>query len=131
MARALPARLDTPRLAAALLGLLMLCAGADLAAQTREPATAAACSPAVQSSDPQCVASARKSDESVAPLMAASYWFRPLGAPGPREPAAGSLLATICLAWLVLLAVATVVRPRGWRHRPLFGGLRRGAGGRA
>ena len=132
MARALPAAGNTTRRAATLLGLLMFCVAAGLTAQTLDPAPAAACTPAMQRSDPQCHELATTAAEPVAPRLAASYWFRPLGERGPREPAAGSLLATICLAWLVLLAVATVVRPRGWRHRPLFGGLRRsGAGGSA
>lgn len=60
----------------------------------------------------------------VAPVWAQSGWLAPLGS-GPRGPAAGSLLASVCLAWLVLLLVATVVRPRGWHHKPLFPGLRR------
>lgn len=128
MARNLLAAIPTTRAAAALLGLLIFCAAADLDAQPLD-AAGVACTPAMQRSDPQCTELAKRSAEPVPPLMAASAWFAPLNARGPREPAAGSLLATICLAWLVLLAVATVVRPRGWRHRPLFGRLRRGSAG--
>jgi hypothetical protein len=61
---------------------------------------------------------------SVKPVLAQSGWLAPLGS-GPRGPAAGSLLAGVCLAWLALLLIATVVRPRGWHHKPLFPGLRR------
>ena len=130
MARALLV-FDMKRLAALLLGLLLLCIATGASAQTLDAAAVAACTPGMKRSDPQCAAAVRKADEPVARSMGASYWLRPLGTPGPREPAAGSLLATICLAWLVLLAIATVVRPRGWRHKPLFGALRRGSAGRS
>lgn len=60
-----------------------------------------------------------------APALAQTHWIEP---PLPvAVPRAGVVLASLCLGWLVLLALATVVRPRGWHHRPLFGGRRQSA----
>ena len=61
-----------------------------------------------------------------APLLAQSVWILPPGSTA-REPPAGMILASVCLAWLVLLGIATVVRPRGWHHQPLFGRRRKPA----
>ena len=129
MARYLPAAIQSTRFAAALLALLLLCGSASAADQTHDAASTAACPPTMQRADPRCVELAKHAADAAAPLMAPSVWFTPLHARGPAAPAAGSLLATICLAWLVLLAFATVIRPRGWHHRPLFGRMRRGDAG--
>ena len=129
MARYLPAAIQSTRLAAALLAMWLLCGSADAADQAHDAAATDACPPTMQRSDPRCLELAKHAHAPAAPLMAPSVWFAPLHARGPAVPAAGSLLATICLAWLVLLAFATVIRPRGWRHRPLFGRLRRGDAG--
>jgi hypothetical protein len=130
MARDLPAARRNPCRTAALLGMLMVgvmfANAANAAAGVGDDA---ACRPALQRDDARCSEASAKAAAPVSPLLAASIWFRPLGERGPREPAAGSVLASVCLAWLILLSIATAMRPRGWRHRPLFGRRRRDAAG--
>lgn len=129
MARSLSAAIRGTGGAMALFAMLLLPPGTAAALDPHDPAAAAACTPAMPRSDPRCAKTSGPHAEPTAPLLAPSIWFTPLNAPAPRAPAAGLLLATICLAWLVLLAFATVIRPRGWRHRPLFGRWRRGDAG--
>ena len=117
------------RIAACLLMMMAAGVAGDAAAATATPILDGDCvAPSVTAVSPGPAAAPCLAPRAAvpAPLLAQSAWIIPPGST-TREPPAGSMLATVCLAWLVLLGIATAMRPRGWHHQPLFGRRRKPA----